>query len=263
MRPRTLLRKAGSGRAPNDGRRSFPYRECCSPRPRGPLALMSSTRSRWAARRERHLWVGCSVDRAGSVNRRRRRPGRVHRPHGGRLSPLRASARHIYGFARTCWMRGSAPWRSGCRIRRRTWTIDLGSLRLRVVPRCASSRFAPTSISETSSTPRRSRERAPSTMAVKDAHLLRLLDPDGPPLLNDLLARPERSGRRDLNPRPPAPKAGALPSCATPRVARVYAATDGARRAGPPVLPYFRRGSATTFDRYPASPALASVITDG
>src|SRR3954470_22808407 len=27
----------------------------------------------------------------------------------------------------------------------------------------------------------------------------------------------ERSGWRDLNPRPPAPKAGALPSCATPR----------------------------------------------
>ena len=28
------------------------------------------------------------------------------------------------------------------------------------------------------------------------------------------------SGRRDLNPRPPAPKAGALPGCATPRAAK-------------------------------------------
>ncbi len=29
---------------------------------------------------------------------------------------------------------------------------------------------------------------------------------------------PSESGRRDLNPRPPAPEAGALPSCATPRM---------------------------------------------
>src|SRR5437763_7642901 len=32
--------------------------------------------------------------------------------------------------------------------------------------------------------------------------------------------RLQESGRRDSNPRPPAPKAGALPSCATPRVRR-------------------------------------------
>src|SRR4051794_33342918 len=38
-----------------------------------------------------------------------------------------------------------------------------------------------------------------------------------------------RSGWRDLNPRPPAPKAGALPSCATPR----GAPSLGARRTGP------------------------------
>jgi hypothetical protein len=30
----------------------------------------------------------------------------------------------------------------------------------------------------------------------------------------------EESGREDLNLRPPAPKAGALPGCATPRVGR-------------------------------------------
>src|ERR1700730_1749217 len=28
---------------------------------------------------------------------------------------------------------------------------------------------------------------------------------------------PKKSGRRDLNPRPPDPQSGALPSCATPR----------------------------------------------
>lgn len=33
-----------------------------------------------------------------------------------------------------------------------------------------------------------------------------------------------RSGRRDLNPRPPAPKAGALPNCATSRTGCMYVA---------------------------------------
>src|SRR5271163_3549409 len=40
----------------------------------------------------------------------------------------------------------------------------------------------------------------------------------------ELLAR--ESGRADLNGRPPAPKAGALPSCATPRAFRKYHADD-------------------------------------
>src|SRR5947209_3423804 len=52
-----------------------------------------------------------------------------------------------------------------------------------------------------------------------------------------------RSGWRDLNPRPPAPKAGALPSCATPRdqpslgAGRGRAAVPGtaARPVTPPV----------------------------
>src|SRR5271154_1150365 len=39
-------------------------------------------------------------------------------------------------------------------------------------------------------------------------------------------AEDDWSGRRDLNPRPPAPKAGALPGCATPR------ADKGRRRGG-------------------------------
>src|SRR5271155_4126174 len=40
----------------------------------------------------------------------------------------------------------------------------------------------------------------------------------------ELLAR--ESGGADLNGRPPAPKAGALPSCATPRAFRKYHADD-------------------------------------
>ena len=40
-----------------------------------------------------------------------------------------------------------------------------------------------------------------------------------------------RSGRRDLNPRPPAPKAGALPSCATSR--RFHCRPPGSLRRGP------------------------------
>src|SRR6266542_2843552 len=38
----------------------------------------------------------------------------------------------------------------------------------------------------------------------------------------------KESGRRDSDPRPPAPKAGALPGCATPR--------DTARRLAPPSI---------------------------
>jgi hypothetical protein len=40
-----------------------------------------------------------------------------------------------------------------------------------------------------------------------------------------------QSGSRDLNPRPPAPKAGALPSCATPRC--YYRADSGIRTHDP------------------------------
>ncbi len=46
----------------------------------------------------------------------------------------------------------------------------------------------------------------------------------------------DKSGRGDLNPRPPAPKAGALPGCATPRSTRTILAApigyriDGRRR---------------------------------
>src|SRR5206468_9625181 len=38
----------------------------------------------------------------------------------------------------------------------------------------------------------------------------------------------EWSGRADLNGRPPAPKAGALPGCATPRLSRRYGPLTGA-----------------------------------
>ncbi len=34
-----------------------------------------------------------------------------------------------------------------------------------------------------------------------------------------IIAKSDWSGQRDLNPRPPAPKAGALPDCAMPRAA--------------------------------------------
>ena len=40
-----------------------------------------------------------------------------------------------------------------------------------------------------------------------------------------------RSGRRDLNPRPPAPKAGALPGCATPRHSRKVRGAAGRQAA--------------------------------
>ncbi len=46
-----------------------------------------------------------------------------------------------------------------------------------------------------------------------------------PPYLNPLPAIPDfqkpESGRLDLNQRPPAPKAGALPGCATPRMKKL------------------------------------------
>src|ERR1700737_2382101 len=41
---------------------------------------------------------------------------------------------------------------------------------------------------------------------------------------------PKKSGRRDLNPRPPDPQSGALPSCATPRWSSNR--TDGPVRVG-------------------------------
>src|SRR6266853_4261432 len=71
--------------------------------------------------------------------------------------------------------------------------------------------FSPTVLASTN--PRRRRYRgAPEGTRTPDPRLRRpLLYPP------ELLAR---SGRADLNGRPPAPKAGALPSCATPRTLR-------------------------------------------
>ena len=45
------------------------------------------------------------------------------------------------------------------------------------------------------------------------------------------------SGRRDLNPRPPAPKAGALPGCATPRLVHYHRNGRSAARSVTPALP--------------------------
>ena len=41
---------------------------------------------------------------------------------------------------------------------------------------------------------------------------------EGPVAPGPTCAFSSESGRGDLNPRPPAPKAGALPGCATPRI---------------------------------------------
>jgi hypothetical protein len=46
------------------------------------------------------------------------------------------------------------------------------------------------------------------------------------------------SGRRDSNPRPPAPKAGALPDCATPRSGWAVSRLDQLGGAGPSASPY-------------------------
>src|SRR5436190_13165299 len=56
------------------------------------------------------------------------------------------------------------------------------------------------------------------------------------------------SGRGDLNARPPAPKAGALPGCATPRLPRFY-------RAPAPAAPLLSAASPIIARFLPPSPA--------
>src|ERR1035437_197773 len=68
---------------------------------------------------------------------------------------------------------------------------------------------------------------------------------------NDQLFSNQRlywSGRGDLNARPPAPKAGALPGCATPRLYSFYTASGpGCSMLQPPLYQnYFSLGGAVS-----------------
>ena len=228
---RSAARPAGRGREATGGRcgqrarrprdRRGPPRRCCR---RGRAGRRRSTSGRTAC-------AAPARRRRGTP--RRRPPARTHRPARGRGRGSRRGARGSPGARGPSDRCPSRPTRPAPRPR--VWARCPGRSGPRSTPSVSDGGVSPTHRGRAGSARTRSSEGHRRTARRADRRRGSLTQRRMAARIPVAIGLLRHRGGADSNRRPPAPKAGALPGCATPRVRERYGVRRGRSPGRPPV----------------------------